>query len=95
MPVCFQLLDKTSNEPAILAKVDDALREAFGEPPDTNAWLYRWYDRIGPQLAMGRSFDEVKTICIEGAAEFASWKPLPAVVDWLEARYEARSWYER
>lgn len=88
MPNCFMLLDKTTGEPVSLQKVDDMMREAFGEPPNEKEWLYRWYDTVGFALAMGRSWDETRK-------HFEGCENLQRAIDWLEMNFGADAWAER
>lgn len=85
MPACFQLTRKGEREPAILQSVDNAMREHFGAEPSETAWYERWYDTIGLGLALGHSFERLKT-------EFFPNKA--AIIDWLEANYTTDAWHE-
>src|SRR5258708_33789037 len=63
MPNCFSLTRKSTGEVVILQEVDNELRRYFKEPPDTEHWLWSWYDTIGLALALGRSFDDIIREC--------------------------------
>lgn len=88
MPNCFMLIRK--GEPALtpLADVDNELRNAFGEPPNEDRWLYEWYDTIGLALALGKNWEQIRTI-------FSDCEDLLKTVDYLEGRFNAHSWAER
>jgi hypothetical protein len=88
MPNCFVLSRKGESAPTSLADVDNELREAFGEPPDDEQWLYGWYDKIGLALALGQNWDQIRTA-------FNGCERLLKVVDYLEQRFDADSWVER
>jgi hypothetical protein len=74
-----------------LAEVDEEMCRHFEEPCDPVRYFRAWYDCIGYDLAMGRSFEEIKTIY--GAPEYAD-SGLLAVAEWLQANFSPRSWYE-
>lgn len=89
MPNCFQL---TRNGEAVpLAKIDEEMCRHFNAPCDPDRYFREWYGSIGYDLAMGRSFEEIKTLY--GAPEYAEFGLVP-IAEWLEANFKPRSWYE-
>ena len=87
MPRCFALTKKGENEPTKLQAIDDEMRVAFGEPPDADNWLWHWHDGIGPILAYGKTWDQVREV-------FWYSHELLRVVDYLEERYVPDCWQE-
>ena len=86
MSVCFSLFPIGSSTPARLVEVDDAMREAFGAPPDAHDYYRNWYDTIGLGLALGHSFERLKTEFFPNSAD---------IIEWLAARYSPEAWVER
>lgn len=89
MPNCFQLL--RGGEAVPFNTVDEEMCAHFGEPCDADRYFRKWYNCIGWNLAMGRSFDEIKAIYSE--PNWADSGLLP-VVEWLAANFTPSSWYE-
>lgn len=85
MPNCFQLWRDGAAVP--LGVIDDEMREHFYAPPDPDRFYESWYDAIGYQLAMGRTFAQARE-------DLADYPQLVEIADWLEARFTVRSWYE-
>lgn len=100
MPVCFQLYPIGSQEPAILQKVDDAMRVHFQQPADPDHWLGGWYNWIGFSLATGHSWDDLRQEMREVIAkpiddkhkDWAEGQLL--IIDWLAANYTPNHWRE-
>lgn len=97
MPNCFQLLDKTSNEPVSLSLVDEQIcKEVYKTKPHAKWYggdVFNWFDSIGFQIAMGKSLPQVR--------EYYNTNPLweeeriyinPAL-NYIEEHYNARSYY--
>jgi len=97
MPVCFQLYPKGAQEPEKLQIVDDKMREAFEQPSDPDNWLGGWYDSIGFRLAMGKTFEEIRTrfeaYIAEGNA-VSYYTMALELLTWLEEHYTVDSWRE-
>jgi hypothetical protein len=89
MPNCFSLTKIGEEEPTNLLNVDTELWCHFeGKEPDGNTKWYRyWHETVGLELAMGRSFEEIKEALPENT------KMLP-LVEYLEKNYTVRAWYE-
>ena len=85
MPNCIQLTTIKGNEPVSFTKIDNEMREHFGEPPSKNEWLEDWYNIAGLAMAMGHDFAWCK--------ENMSFKH--PIIEYLEARYNVDAWYER
>lgn len=58
MPACFQLYPIGSDQPAVLQKVDDEMRQHFGCPANPDKFL-GWYQYIGLLLAMGWTYERL------------------------------------
>jgi hypothetical protein len=89
MPNCFQLI--RSGDAVPLVEIDEEMCLHFGEPCDPKRYFRGWYDCIGYDLAMGRSFEEVKATY--AAQEWTDSGLLP-VAEWLESNFSIRSWAE-
>ena len=91
MPACFTLTRKGESKPANLQEIDDEMRQAFGEEPDADRWLWGWYDTIGYGLALGRDWAQLRERFAEDPDESERTNMLRrrrlAVIDWLETRY--------
>jgi uncharacterized protein YcfL len=89
MPNCFQLTKIGEQEPTVLQIVDDELWLEFtGKVPVPNVRWYRyWYDTIGLELAMGRSFKQI-LISLKAQSKLAP------IIEYLEKHYIIRCWYE-
>lgn len=85
MPACFQLIDKATNQPAYLQKVDDAMREAFNASPDAKHWYRQWYDCIGFSVATGKTLDQCREIFDHS---------LDDVIDWIDLHYSTDCFYQ-
>jgi len=84
MPNCFTLTPKDGDKPKVFAEIDDEMREHFGAPADAENWYLGWYDTIGLLLALGKTWDEIRT----------TLPTLSHIVDYLEERYIPNAWYE-
>jgi hypothetical protein len=89
MPNCFRLL--RDGAAVRLAQVDDEMRRAFGASPDPAHYFEEWYNIIGYELAMGRSFDQIRSYLESAWADFPE---LVRIADWLEANFTIDFWYE-
>lgn len=90
MPNCFQLIKIGEDEPTPFAEIDDKLWLEFeGSIPEPHDQWYRyWFDTIGLELSMGRSWTQIKQ-------DLSSNSKMGPIVDYLSKHYTARSWYER
>ena len=89
MPNCVQLIDKKTEEPAALAKVDDEIREIFNAPADEKNWLFGWFNIIGLRLALGHSLKEIQAELLEQEDQ-----ELALVCQHLMDNYEPKAWRE-
>ena len=88
MPACFQLFRKTDPLTAVpLAKIDEEICAAVGDPVDPVKYCRMWFDIIGFQLAIGKSFAEVREHLVK-----YNWPTLLPVLDYIEANFDANSW---
>lgn len=84
MPNYFTLTKPDADKPSTFADIDDALREHFGEPPSEDSYLDGWYDTIGLALALGHSWEHMRTY-FEGDMTLK-------IIDYLEVNYKANAW---
>lgn len=98
MPNCFTLTRKGESKPANLQEIDDEMRQAFGEEPDADRWLWGWYDTIGYGLALGLDWAQLRKQFAEDPDESERTNMLRrrrlAVIYWLETRYIPNAWAE-
>jgi hypothetical protein len=104
MPVTFSLYPRGASVRASLNEVDRLMCEHFGFEPDSKQYLCGWFDSIGFYLALGRTFETIRTD-YEARLEKSKIKPeLPndvdfysstlAILEWLEANYSPTSGHE-
>ena len=98
MPACFQLIPKGTSEPAILQRIDDAMREHFGVAPDSTNWLSGWYESIGLRMACGKSYGQIREefqgyLSTDDSGEKRFYRDLLDILGYLEERYETNSFY--
>lgn len=88
MPNCFQLVRKsdTNAGPVVLQQIDDEMREAFHEPPDTEHWYRDWYNWAGLYLALGKTFDQIREIVKDDVQGLR-------IVEWLDANFTSSAWF--
>lgn len=60
MPSCFSLTKKGEDKPTPLSKIDEELCVHFNHAVHPVTYLWGWYDAIGFNLAIGKSFPEVR-----------------------------------
>jgi hypothetical protein len=89
MPNCFQLI--RDGEAVPLVKVDEEMCQHFGAVCDADVYFRAWYNTIGYDLAMGRSFLEIEEIYASPPWEGSG---LTEVARWMSANFSSRSWYE-
>ena len=100
MPVCFQLIDKTTDKPAILQDIDREMCKHFKQPCDKVKYFAGWYDCIGLRLALGDSFEKIREEFIgyikedksEGEVNYYSLQC--EIITWLEENYTPTSFYQ-
>ena len=75
MPNCFTLQRLHSpTVPVPFNEIDDELRQALNQEPDTEKYLFYWYDIIGLRLAMGQSLQQIHdTIEDDGLKQVAAY----------------------
>ena len=110
MPVCYQLYRKSNQQEGAvkLQIVDEEMCAHFNEPVHETRWYYDWHNSIGFRLAMGKTFEQIRTEFAKEAAEDRAaieagrTKPefcydYPKAIEicnWLEANFTTDSWYE-
>ncbi len=100
MPNCFALVDKKTNQRAVLQEVDRLMCENFKQPCDEIRYLCGWYNSVGLRLACGQSFTEILTEYqdyVEKAndpMEKDYYESMIEIIKWLDINYTSESWYE-
>lgn len=95
MPQVIQFRDRGSGDPIAFYKIDDQMRELFGEPEDEDRWLYNWFERLGMLFSvMARYRPDLNVY--EEARKLYSSEPVDSemlrVVDFLQHHYSFQSW---
>lgn len=101
MPSCFQLLDKKTNQPAILQRIDELMCAHFQEPCHPKHWFHGWYNYIGLSLATGKSFEDITAKCLDYIEEqgvdlegIKYWLQMLKINLWLAKNYNSNAFYE-
>jgi hypothetical protein len=89
-PHCFQFINKMTGVADNFPEIDDQICAFLGVKPDPVNYYMGWYDTIGFRVAMGDTFDQIRE-----DRYVASEPKLIRILDWLDARYTTRAWYER
>ena len=79
---CFQLINKTTGEPASLNDVNAEIYAHFNLEPNPIEHYCAWYDIIGLAFATGRTYAETHALIPEYSD----------ILDYLEPRYTLRCW---
>jgi hypothetical protein len=98
MPNCFQLIDKTTNEPAVLNRIDEKIAALVGLPCDPRNWCLGWYDLIGFEIAMGKDLhsDELtKFIEDRYLPDDVRKVEMTKILTYLRENYTSSAWSER
>lgn len=90
MPNCYQLL--RDGVPVPLAHVDEEMCRHFDEPVHPTRYYQSWHDVIGYELAMGRTFDQIRATLTSSYSEYPQ---LVEIANWIEKHFTARAWHER
>lgn len=89
MPAYFKLIDKETGEVANAQRLDNRMwRELGNSEPHPKRWYGDWYDLIGLDLALGKSFEEVRQRLME--SEWTGARTLDAL-DFIAERYDVDS----
>lgn len=98
MPVCFQLIDRTSGIPATLQHVDAQLCQNLDLPFHNELYTCWWYDIIGFKLALGKSFAEITNDLRDNQAKYPKnwqdYQDLLRINAFLLEYYESSAWWE-
>lgn len=86
MPSCFQLLRDGVAVP--LVQIDEEMCRHFEAPCHPTRYYESWYDAIGYELAMGRSFEQIRVT-------LAEYPQLVEIANWLDHQFTVSSWHER
>jgi hypothetical protein len=92
MPNCYTLTPIGATEPEKLTTVDEKICAHFGATPDPVHYFHNWEANIGLMLAVGKTFPEIKKVCLDEGSDFGNRMAL--IADWLEANYTPDAWAE-
>ena len=85
MAAYFQLISRTTGQPATFNEIDEELCELLEVPCDANKYICGWYDSIGFRAAMGSTWDEIESEC--------NWcDEIKTIVQHLKANYDINNW---
>ena len=87
MPNCFTLTQKGNDEPSTFVDIDEKLCAHLGVEPHPKNYLYGWYDSIGLGVAMGKTWDQMRTW-------WDNDSPMQEVINYLEEHYIPDAWYQ-
>lgn len=101
MPNCFQLTRKSnpSAGPVPLVEIDEELCRHFNSPCHPTQWFCFWYDIIGPALACGRTFAELRERfqtdrdAVLNPTDHEMQTQLALIVDYLDTHFTSDAWY--
>lgn len=74
------------------AQVDNDLRKALGYPPNSEDWLFGWYNLIGIRLAAGHSY-EAMLADYDDTTDFGM--RLVDIIKYIRDNYTIESWSAR
>jgi len=100
MAVYFKLIDKVTDLPVSLSKVDEDICKLIlkCEPHDKHYGgdVFNWFDSIGFQLASGKTLEDGKDSVREYYQTSEMWaEELPMIeqiIDYLQSKYTCKSW---
>ena len=91
MANCIQFVDKVTNEPAILNRLDELICKHLNVDVHPRSWCRDWFNIIGERAAGGKSYDEIRTYL----GTYEDWESeLTPILDFLQARYRLKAWSE-
>jgi hypothetical protein len=91
MAAYFQLISKTTKEPALFNAIDIELCNHFKQPIDDEKYLSNWYDSIGFRIATGNTLDDI--IREFTNLEQEGWvKALLSIAIYLNEHYTTNNW---
>jgi len=97
MPNCYQLIDKLTDEIVPLTEVDSMLCKHFGVKEHDRDWFCNWNNRIGLDLAMGKTLDSLRQEypTKDWYKDHEDLETLLKIIDFLEEKFYAHAWVTR
>lgn len=106
MALNFQLLDKVTNEPQSLSKVDEIIcveclnvpvhPKKYGGDCNKSNHTFNWFDSIGYQIASGKTLEDGDNSVRKYYQESDMWKEelpiIEKIIDFLQSKYITKSW---
>lgn len=86
MPNCFQMIDRTTDQPVAFVEIDRLMCEHFGVKCDPVKWHHEWYTFAQWYMAAGKQFDQIDRVESD-----PHWNE---ILDWLGERYKVDAWAE-
>jgi hypothetical protein len=99
MPNCFCLyrVSDTERKPVPLSLIDDEICRHFGVVSDKIRYHAAWYDIIGFELAMGKSFSQIREGFekeVETSQYADEYRHLIEICDYLSSNFTPGAWAE-
>lgn len=101
MPVCFQLIDRTTGQPAVFQCIDAAICHNLNLPFRDDEYTCGWYDYHGFLLAFGTSFQQITNIIrnnmirhVDKPDWLANDHDMLRINHYLLEHYESSAWWE-
>jgi hypothetical protein len=92
MAAYIQLLNRETGQAETFVDIDTKMCEHFGVPVDEEKYYMSWYDLICFSLALGQTYEQIRERWLE-YGELVR-RDLE-ILEWLEERYEPKSWMGR
>lgn len=96
----FQLIDKVTDLPVSLSKVDDDIcKHVYNCEPHQTRYggdVFNWFDTIGYMIASGLTLEDGENSVREHYKNSEMWKDeypvIDKVISYLQSKYKAKSW---
>ena len=106
MALNFQLLDKVTNEPQSLSKIDEIIcveclnvsvhPTQYGGDWNKSDNTFNWFDSIGFQIASGKTLEDSDNSVKKHYQESDMWKKelpiIEKIIDFLQSKYTTKNW---
>lgn len=98
MPNCFQLIRKSDGKPELLTKIDELICAHLNRPVHPTQYVESWFDIIGYDCAMGRSFEQIREkyrkMIEEENYDKEFWERQIGITEFLETQFTPDAWYQ-
>ena len=94
MAAYIQLLSRETGLAESFSDIDEKMCKDFGVEVHARCYFMNWYDMICFRLALGQTYEEIRKQWLE-VNEACEYDRELEILDWLEKRYEPKSWFGR